>query len=94
MQIFAALGSPTEEEWPLLASLPHWKDNTGNVRQAKRPRNLHAWAEAVGLTATASPAPPGSLAFDLLTKLLAYDPAQRLTAADALVCLIDRTRMQ
>mmetsp|Transcript_11591 Transcript_11591/g.35426 ORF Transcript_11591/g.35426 Transcript_11591/m.35426 type:complete len:411 (+) Transcript_11591:145-1377(+) len=67
-KIFAALGTPTEEEWPGLSSLPGYMPFT---KQATVP--LAAQFRA------ASPE-----AVDLLSALIAFYPPSRLSAEDAL----------
>jgi len=68
-KIFQVLGTPNDQNWPGVSSLPDFKPNfpqwTGIGLQAKVP-NL----DAAGL--------------DLLQRMLVYEPSKRLTAREAL----------
>jgi len=81
-KIFTALGTPTTSNWPTLDQHPHWQANLKGIREVQRPQDLKAWGGSWGMAH--ADAQPGSPAFDLLTGLLAYDPAARLTAHQAL----------
>jgi cyclin-dependent kinase 7 len=67
-KIFHALGTPTEDAWPGMASLPNYIEFTANT--------------APPLSAIFSAASEDAL--DLLAKLLKYNPAERPTAEEAL----------
>ncbi|CAI5712962.1 unnamed protein product [Hyaloperonospora brassicae] len=67
-KIFHALGTPTEDEWPNVSSLANFVEFTPNV--------------APPLASIFSAASEDVL--DLLSKLLKYNPAERITAAEAL----------
>ena len=67
--IFREIGTPSEEEWPGLASLPYWRNSFPQWKQ----KNLAYVAPSL--------TPHGT---DLLKQLLVYDPLQRITAAAAL----------
>ncbi|KAG2422961.1 hypothetical protein HXX76_015632 [Chlamydomonas incerta] len=69
MKIFEKLGSPDEAAWPGLADLPHWRPQL--PRCAGR-----SWEEIAPRLE-----PAGR---DLMRRMLAYDPAHRITAAAAL----------
>ena len=68
-KIFQVLGTPNDQNWPGVSSLPDFKPNfpqwAGIGLQAKVP-NL----DAAGL--------------DLLQRMLVYEPSKRLTAREAL----------
>ncbi|OZJ01704.1 hypothetical protein BZG36_05264 [Bifiguratus adelaidae] len=69
-KIFKLLGMPDEQTWPGFFKLPHAK----NINFAQQPRgNLRA--RFPYLTENG---------FDLLSRLLAYDPEKRITAEEAL----------
>lgn len=76
-QIFKTLGTPNESTWPGLSELPGAKASF-----VKQPYNLLRKKFPV-TPFTTSPV-LSDLGFDLLNKLLTYDPEKRITAAAAL----------
>lgn len=76
-KIFKTLGTPTEMIWPGLSELPGAKANF-----AKQPYNLLR-KRFPATSFTGSPVLSES-GFDLLSKLLTYDPEKRITVDDAL----------
>ncbi|CAN0840900.1 Cyclin-dependent kinase E-1 [Linum grandiflorum] len=74
-KIFKVLGHPTQDKWPTLVNLPHWQSDMQHIQGHKYDNNvLHS---VVHLS-------PKSIPFDLLSKMLVYDPLKRITAAQAL----------
>ena len=67
--IFRAVGTPTEETWPGVTSLP---DYTGTFPQWPR-KPMHKVCPRLGADG-----------HDLLEKMLAFDPAKRICARDAM----------
>ncbi|CAN8251754.1 unnamed protein product [Cochlearia groenlandica] len=74
-KIFKILGHPTTDKWPTLANLPHWQSDVQHIQAHKyESAGLH---NVVHLSLK-------SQAYDLLSKMLEYDPLKRITASQAL----------
>jgi cyclin-dependent kinase 8/11 len=74
-KIFSVLGSLTASKWPLCTTLPEWRNVSGwppHERAFNSKMNNHR----SDLQSTK--------ALDLLAKMLEYDPAERISAAEAL----------
>lgn len=71
-KIFKILGKPSQEQWSNIHELPNWSQ-------------AQAWTNHTGcLQDRVRGLKKGSAGFDLLSKLLEYDPTKRITAENAL----------
>ena len=94
-KIVEILGMPTKENWPGLVSQPEYgqlqsisaSQGSRSISGGKQP-SLEAWYNTTLKTSSYPSAPlsatPGADGYSLLSGLLEYDPAKRLTAREAL----------
>ncbi|KAL1974148.1 hypothetical protein VTN31DRAFT_5708 [Thermomyces dupontii] len=88
MKIIEILGMPRKETWPGLVSMPEYQNLQSLAMGYNKPSNLEAWYHSClknnGYSANSPVGTPGREGFDLLSRLLEYDPTKRITAAEAL----------
>ncbi|EEP75329.1 meiotic mRNA stability protein kinase UME5 [Uncinocarpus reesii 1704] len=93
LKIIEILGLPKKEIWPGLASMPEFPQlqalsmasGSGHLHQPSTLEHWYTVCLKCGGYATNSPAgTPGKEGFDLLSRLLEYDPDKRITAKEAL----------
>jgi len=70
LQIFKLLGTPNEKDWPTIKELPEYKDDLPKY-PAQKLTSVVPGLDADG--------------YDLLNKMLQYDPALRISAQKALI---------
>jgi len=70
-KIFQVLGTPTSESWPSIVELPEWKSLSGFPNYEKM-----QWSSVCPQL--------DAVARDLLSKMLVYEPAKRITPREAM----------
>lgn len=93
VKIMEILGLPRKEAWPGLTSMPEYGQLQSlalahGASHLLKPSSLEPWYHACLKNGNYSPATaagtPGKEGFDLLSRLLIYDPSKRITAKEAL----------
>ena len=91
-KIVEILGMPSKERWPTLIYMPEqgqlhtlWHSSQAHPAQSMGLQSWwHSTLKSAGYSESAAAGHPGPKGFDLLAKLLEYDPEQRITAKEAL----------
>lgn len=91
MKIVEIMGLPRKETWPGLVSMPEFSQ-LQSLAMARghlnRQCNLEGWFQSClknnGYSPTSTAGTPGAEGFDLLSRLLEYDPLKRISAREAL----------
>ena len=92
-KIVDIMGMPTPQRWPSLVHMPEYPQlsqlaHTPRDMTYGSPSGLEKWywstLKSAGYVESAPTGHPGQDGYDLLAKLLEYDPEKRITAQDAL----------
>ncbi|KAL4966011.1 cyclin-dependent serine/threonine protein kinase SSN3 [Aspergillus stella-maris] len=93
MKIIDVMGLPHKDNWPGIVSMPEYTQ-LQSLAMSRAPNhfsrtsNLGSWYQTClkngGYSPSSSVGTPGDDGFDLLSRLLDYDPTTRITAAEAL----------
>ncbi|KAF4260124.1 cyclin-dependent protein kinase [Aspergillus fumigatus] len=91
MKIIDIMGLPRKETWPGLVSMPEFSQLQSLAMSRgyiNRQCNLEGWYQSClknnGYSPGSAAGTPGAEGFDLLSRLLEYDPTKRISAREAL----------